>query len=786
MQKNYTLAISSGAVGGGGSSGCGGVGSITWETPLDTFLQASTISSLVDEANECSLKDLNTNVISVIQAEQGKGLSPEAFMYNGESPLHDRSQKLVQSMQQVDTSLFSQVVESIQALGDVHRYEEAYTSYCKRLEEYSRRYNEELCPAVDTYNKNVYSHNYNESSRVQSDPSYQASFASPVTVTASQESEPSISPPVNASISGATELIAAYDDCVKFYNEYVVPAKELHDECSKSEYVTPQEVPQYDFPKHPKAGYESVAEFFAPVGEFFGGLLATIGQGACMIVDGVVHFGEWLLDGAGWLFSHTIGGLVGGLGTLLSGQGFTSGYKAVTENFNNMIAVNHADNLREWFYGTPVGKALDDNAWFGFTHDSKFFQVGSTITSYAVPLVAATLATVFTGGAASPLLATVGGSAITEIGAILGLTGLTMGIGKTSQEVYQETGGKDTVGGTVRILGSGAIHGFTYMLLGNSVVPKVASAIRPLPPTTPTAPVGPTAPQITGPTPGETPLLPGETIDGTQIFANGNKLYPSGILEYPDGSIVTDAVVNNAGEVIGTQSNGVITYLDGTQAIVQGGTTVNGATVNAAGEVINTAPTATTGTTTINNAAGEIMNSAQSTTVVTENAAVNANGLTDLQLAGRQGGYVAHANSLADQANLAVETYGANSPEAIEAIGNLQEAATNVNITGDQIAARGLNSSYGTGHFVTGPSVSTPATSVVNPNVIVEGGTLSNGAVVNGAGQVLNGTAQQTFNQFLSGSVSNAEALSYAQNMYNSTGGADWETLIKVLSTPTP
>ena len=729
MQKNYTLAISSGALGGGGSSGCGGVGSITWETPLDTFLQASTISSLVDEANECSLKDLNTNVISVIQAEQGKGLSPEAFMYNGESPLHDRSQKLVQSMQQVDNAFLSKVVEAIQAAGDMHRYEEAYTSYCKRLEEYSRRYNEELCPAVDTYNKNVYSHNYNESSRVQSDPSYQASFASPVTVTASQESEPSISPPVNASISGATELIAAYDDCVKFYNEYVVPAKELHDECSKSEYVTPQEVPQYDFPKHPKAWYESVAEFFAPVGEFFGGLLATIGQGACMLVDGVVHFGEWMIDGITNIFSHTVGGFIGGLGTLLSGEGFMSGYKAVTENFNNWVAINHADNLREWFYGTPVGKALDDNAWFGFTHDSKFFQVGSTITSYAVPFVAATLATVFTGGAASPLLATVGGTAITEIGAALGITGLTMGIGKTSQEVYQETGGKDTVGGTVRILGSGAIHGFTYMLLGNSIVPKVASAIRPLPPTTPTAPVGPTAPQITGPTLGETKLLPGETIDGTQILANGNKVYPNGIIEYPDGSLVTDGLVNNAGEVV---------------------------------------------------------SSAPSTTTVTETAAANANGLTDLQLAGRQGGYVAHANSLADQANLAVETYGANSPEAIEAIGNLQEAATNVNITGDQIAARGLNSSYGTGHFVTGPSVSTPATSVVNPNVIVEGGTLSNGAVVNGAGQVLNGTAQQTFNQFLSGSVSNAEALSYAQNMYNSTGGADWETLIKVLSTPTP
>ena len=79
--------------------------------------------------------------------------------------------------------------------------------------------------------------------------------------------------------------------------------------------------------------------------------------------------------------------------------------------------------------------------------------------------------------------------------------------------------------------------------------------------------------------------------------------------------------------------------------------------------------------------------------------------LSNAQLAGRQGGYVRHANSLADEATAAVNQYGAESTEAQNAINRLQETAEKINITGDQIGSRGMNSSYGTGQVVTGPNV---------------------------------------------------------------------------------
>ena len=482
MQRFYINAIGAGGPGSGGSgspSGCGGVASITWETPLESFLKASTVSSLVDEANNCSLKNLNSDVIAVIQGEQGKGLSSEAFQYNGESPLYDRSQNLIDTMSQIDESVFSQVVEGIQSAGDQHRYEEAWTSYTKRLEEYQRRYNEELCPAVDKYNSNVVAYNAGETSKHAKDPRYSPKVAYSISVSASPDSAPVMNGTINSNVTGAAELKNAFDDCTKFYNVYVVPAKELHNECSKSEYVSPQPIPDYEFPNYPKTLAESAGQVIGTVGNFLLSIPATLGQGICVLADGAIHLGEMIYDGVSWVGSHTIGGLIGGLGSLFSGNGFMSGYKAVTEHSNQQIAVDHSGNIREWFYNTSLGQAIDNHAWF--RHDSAPFNVLSTITTYTLPIVAATALTVVTGGATSPLLATVGGTAATNISIALGLTGVAMGTGEAAESVYQQTGGKDTLLGTAKIIGSGALNGISYFIAGNTIVPNVASSIRPGP-----------------------------------------------------------------------------------------------------------------------------------------------------------------------------------------------------------------------------------------------------------------------------------------------------------------
>ena len=606
MQKFYTADPHGGGGGATTGSGCGGIESITWETPLESFMQASTVSNLVDEAKNCSLKDLNKNVIAVVEGEMSKGLSAEAFEYNGDAPLNTKAQALIDSMKEVDTSFLNKFTTEIQSIGDNHRYAEAYTSYCKRLEEYHRRYTEELCPAVKTYNQNVSRHNAQEMQKArlagEKGETYSVHRAQKVSVKASQDSEPTMSGTINTNISGASKLQSAFDDCKKFYNEYVVPAKELHDECSKSEYVEPQKVPEFEFEKYPKEWYEHVADFALDT-------VGTIAQVGCVIIDGALHLGEMIYDGITWVDAHLFKGVVGGIVSMWTGKGFASGYKEVTEYYNKKIANPWADNVRESFYGTGFGKWIDKHSVF--KHDGKVFKAVSTITTYTLPLVAATAATIFTGGAASPLLATVGGSAVTNLGIALGATGFAMGVGKTSQNVYQETGGKDTAIGTAKILGSGAITGAGYYFGGQQIASHIAKSAVAAAPTTP--PTTPTDPLLPEPPSGGATQLTGTLESGGKMFPNGNKLYPTGILEYPDGSIAVDAVVDASGNHIGTLVGDTVVDFSGNVISRTAGGPVfaDGTYVDAAGNVIGRIMGGTAGDVTVD-AAGNIIEDAGS------------------------------------------------------------------------------------------------------------------------------------------------------------------------------
>ena len=812
MQINYTNAIGSGAVGGSGSSGCGGVGSITWETPLESFLQASTIASLVDEANSCSLKDIDANVISVIKAEQGKGLSPEAFMYNGESALYDRSNKLVEKLSEVDATILTQVVEGIQSAGNQHRYEEAYTSYCKRLEEYSRRYNEELCPAVDTYNSNVTTHNINEGQRIQGDPTYQASYAQQVTVTAGQETAPSMSGTPNGNISGAAELNQAFQDCTNFYNEYVVPAKELHDECSQLEYVTPQDVPQFDFPKHPKEWYENVGDFFVGVGKVLFGAGATVLQVGSAILNGALHVVEGIGDGILWAGGHILGGIVGGLGILFGGDG--SAGEAIVQGTNNAIAYGWSDALNEAFYSTGVGQALDNAALF--RHDSGVYRGITVAGEVATTVVAATAATILSGGTALPFI-----------------LGAAAGIGSTSQNVYQRTGGKDTPLGTVAILGMGAISGVGWALTGNmgagfvegltGIAPRATSGfLGAANDALASGPLGgalnsayaqggqlgarfagtraggaiasrfaPEAADLsaTGAMDGATGAMyepaaangaPASAADSAFSQANmsddafnamqgrletdalrnaGGSLDAAGVQHAPASTSGAPASASESAFSSANMSDDAFNAMQTRQAdaLRQAGGSLDASGVQHAPASASGAPASasesafsqanmsddafnamqTRQADALRNAGGSLDASGvqhapasasgapasasesafatQSSTTQTANS-----GLTNAQLAGRQGGNVTSANRAADAATDAINTYGVDSPQAQEAISTLQDKAIAVNNTGDEIAARGLNSSYGTGHVVTGPNagastraMSTPTTTPV-------------------------------------------------------------------------
>ena len=852
MQKFY-------AVGGG----CGGVGSITWETPLDSFLQASTVSDLVDQAENCSLKNLNSEVTSVVQGEQAKGLSPEAFSYNGDSPLNTRSQALIDSMNTVDETVLNEIVEGIQSVGDNHRYEEAYTSYCKRLEEYQRRYNEELCPAVDTYNRNVDAHNTNEANHAANDPTYTPSYVhgAKVHVNAGQETAPSIEGTVNPSIDGASDLQSKFKDITDFYNEYVVPAKELHDECSNSEYVEAQPVPEYEFQRYPKEWYEYVGDFFSGVGDFFAGLASTTFQVGSAIVNGAVHLVEDITDGVLWAGGHILGGIVGGLGIMFGGDG--SAGRSIVEGTNKAVEYGWADGLNEAFYSTALGKAIDNHAWFGFTHDSTGYKVITGVGEVAGVVVGATAATILSGGAALPFI-----------------LGAAAGMGSTAESVYKRTDGKDTVLGTAEILGMGAISGIGWAATGG----MGAGFVEGLTGITPHAATGLLGRANTafanGPLGGmlasshSSGVALGERFAGTSVGGNiAARFAPSeadqlmsaggamdgatGIVHDPaavngapmsasDSAFApenmtddafnaiqnraeTDALRNAGGALDAGGAQHAPAYTEGaplsasdsafapenmtddafnamqnrveTDALRNAGGALDAGGAQHAPAYTEGAPLSASDsafapenmtddafnamqnrveTDALRNAGGALdAGGAQHAPAYTEGAPLSAsdsafapenmtddafnaiqdrqtadfwrnhgsaldgrtgvqyesssvngapwtgedsafhpsnvtdNGfnvyqsnssLSNAQLAGRQGGYVRHANSLADEATAAVNQYGAESTEAQNAINRLQETAEKINITGDQIGSRGMNSSYGTGQVITGPN----------------------------------------------------------------------------------
>ena len=401
------------------SNGCGGIDNIKWETPLDSFLQAETVESLVEEANNCSLKNLNSDVIAVVQGEQSKGLSPEAFSYNNDSPLNERSQKLIESMSQMDESAFSEFVNSIQAAGDQHRYDEAHASYTERLKEYERRYNKELCPAVNNYNSNVYTYNNQKNPQSGSSGSYNSTTpeAFTVRVTASYDSPPSLSGTPNSNVPGASKLNATFDDCVGFYYDYVVPAKDLHDKCSKSEYVTPKQIPEYEFSEYPQAPIETSFNPFEVAGRSLASLVNVAGA---TVLGGALNLVEGLVDG-----------LVFNIGGHLS------------EDARNFIAVDWGD----WLYDNTALGLLDDASYDWGKRGGIVHQGGSWIGQRLGEVVGATVLYGFTG----------------PFGAMAG--GYLYGTGTAAEDVYQTNGtAEDT--GNLRIYAQGVINGAFWGLTG--------------------------------------------------------------------------------------------------------------------------------------------------------------------------------------------------------------------------------------------------------------------------------------------------------------------------------
>ena len=184
---------------------------------------------------------------------------------------------------------------------------------------------------------------------------------------------------------------------------------------------------------------------------------ATIAVGTTSILSGVAKINEYIDDGVTWAEGKVVEGvswLVGETAGLFSEDtkdSIMDWREDVKEDIKNEIDRDKVGELNEWFYeNTKIGKSINETSYLKY--DSEAAKTTQNITTKIGEIGGATALTILTGGAAAPLVFSVG---------------CAEGIGKTAEKTYQNGGDFDD--GTFSILLSGGLNGMSWVANGKLV-----------------------------------------------------------------------------------------------------------------------------------------------------------------------------------------------------------------------------------------------------------------------------------------------------------------------------
>ena len=181
---------------------------------------------------------------------------------------------------------------------------------------------------------------------------------------------------------------------------------------------------------------------------------ATTAVFATSVLSGVAKIYEYIDDGVTWAGGKVVEGaswLVGESAGLFSEDkknSIMNRRKDIKENVKNEIDRDKVGELNEWFYeNTKIGQDINEASYLKY--DSEAAKTTQNITTKIGEIGGATALTILTGGAAAPLVFSVG---------------CVEGIGKTAEKTYQNGGDFDD--GTFSILLSGGLNGLSWYANG--------------------------------------------------------------------------------------------------------------------------------------------------------------------------------------------------------------------------------------------------------------------------------------------------------------------------------
>lgn len=164
---------------------------------------------------------------------------------------------------------------------------------------------------------------------------------------------------------------------------------------------------------------EEVLKCAATVGVGYSKVSAGCGDILESITDGIIWTGGKIVEGTTYAVAQGAG--------LFNNDTEKSimDWREGTKNwFKESIAVNNVDNLEDSLYNTEIGRKINNYSYLKY--DSETANTIENVSKIGGEIVAATAATIATGGAASPTLV-----------AVVGGLGFAAGAGEQSQKTYQ-------------------------------------------------------------------------------------------------------------------------------------------------------------------------------------------------------------------------------------------------------------------------------------------------------------------------------------------------------------
>ena len=219
------------------------LGTIEWDTNKEKFLKDSEISDLVSSMDEKGLNEIEENLSTPITNEMKSGLSQEALNIGGRAPLNEISIELLKKIK-ISIATMESLKITARGEGNKHRQEEANEYYEKVIIEYRNRW-EPVKAAQEEYNdhreysieKDVPDGNGGTKKGREKKHYYvcniKYSDQEEVVLSGYEQSDPKdIDPGASVHDSYIEKVKNEITEANKFYNDYVVPAIKLKEECA--------------------------------------------------------------------------------------------------------------------------------------------------------------------------------------------------------------------------------------------------------------------------------------------------------------------------------------------------------------------------------------------------------------------------------------------------------------------------------------------------------------------------------------------------------------------------